>query len=92
VVIFYRAVFSVRSIRLERFIAARAHNRPPEGGSDEKGCSQVAAEDSRLETIGTINTKSAAMICGRLLGHVEDRERPEILRKVGDETALHIMW
>jgi hypothetical protein len=26
------------------------------------------------------------------LGHVEDRERLEILRKVGDETALHIMW
>lgn len=25
-------------------------------------------------------------------GHVEDRERLEILRKVGDETALHIMW
>jgi hypothetical protein len=25
-------------------------------------------------------------------GHVEDRERLEILRKVGDETAFHIMW
>lgn len=25
-------------------------------------------------------------------GHVEDYERLEILRKVGDETAIHIMW
>jgi hypothetical protein len=25
-------------------------------------------------------------------GHVMDHERLEILRKIGDETALHIMW
>jgi hypothetical protein len=37
-------------------------------------------------------SKLAALGFDAERGHVEDRERLAILRKVGDETALKIMW
>ena len=55
----------------------------------------VAAIKAELEAVPCYALDEAALLpfgVDATWGHVEDRERFEILRKIGDETAIHLMW